>query len=65
MKDAFVYDWRLYSIPEVRDALLEAGFSDVSVFWESSHMGKGTGEYVQSSKGDNDYSWTAYVVGVR
>jgi hypothetical protein len=30
--DAFVYHWRLWSIPELRDALTEAGFSDVRVF---------------------------------
>jgi hypothetical protein len=31
-RDAFVYDWRLWSIPELRDALLEAGFASVEVY---------------------------------
>lgn len=31
-RDAFVYDWRLWSIPELRDAMLEAGFKRVEVY---------------------------------
>lgn len=29
--DAFVYDWRLWSIPELRDAMIEAGFRLVEI----------------------------------
>ncbi len=29
--DAFIYDWRLWSIPEIRDAMLEAGFRSVEI----------------------------------
>lgn len=29
---AFIYKWRLWSIPELRDALLEAGFSTVETY---------------------------------
>lgn len=32
LHDAFVYDWRLWSVPELREALLEAGFASVDVF---------------------------------
>ncbi|MEL6329304.1 MAG: hypothetical protein AAFR38_06550 [Planctomycetota bacterium] len=31
-EDAFVYRWRLWSIPELRDAMLEAGFGAVEVY---------------------------------
>ncbi|MEN0020411.1 MAG: hypothetical protein AAF747_05970 [Planctomycetota bacterium] len=31
-EDAFVYDWRLWSVPELRDALTEAGYSSVDVY---------------------------------
>ncbi len=30
--DAFVYDWRLWTIPELRDAMLEAGFTTTAVY---------------------------------
>lgn len=63
-KDVFVYDWRLWSIPELKDALAEAGFKETVVFWETSHRGRGTGEYAAAPKGDNAYAWIAYVVGV-
>jgi hypothetical protein len=62
LNDAFTYDWRLWSIPEVRDALLESGFSRVHVYWEKSQRGEGTGDYVRMQEGDNAYSWIAYVV---
>jgi len=32
LRDAFVYDWRLWSIPELRDAMLDAGFRSVDVY---------------------------------
>jgi hypothetical protein len=32
--DAFVYRWRLWSVPELRDALLEAGFASAEVHAE-------------------------------
>lgn len=32
MPRAFVYEWRLWSLPELTDALREAGFSDVAIY---------------------------------
>lgn len=32
MFDAFVYEWRLWSVPELRDALAEAGFAKAEVY---------------------------------
>lgn len=32
LRDAFVYDWRLWSIPELRDALAEAGFGEIEIY---------------------------------
>ena len=62
--NAFTYDWRLWTIPEVKDAMVEAGFKDVAVFWETEHEGEGTGEYVRSEHGDNAYAWVAYIAGL-
>ncbi len=30
--DAFIYNWRLWSVPELRDAMLEAGFARTAVY---------------------------------
>jgi hypothetical protein len=32
LPDAFVYDWRLWSVPELRDAMAEAGFASTFVY---------------------------------
>ncbi len=65
LKHQFTYDWRIWSIPETRDLLVEAGFDKTLVYWETSHKGKGTGEYVQMENGDNSYAWVAYVMGIK
>jgi len=65
LKDAFTYDWRMWTIPELKEMMIEAGFSKVVVYWEQSHKGEGTGEYMQAEVGENDYSWIAYVVGIK
>lgn len=36
-RDAFVYEWRLWSIAELRDAMDEAGFADTEVFDRCDH----------------------------
>lgn len=67
MKDAFTYDWRIWSVSELRDQLRTAGFVDTAVYWEgtSSKNGLGTGEYHRAEKADNDHAWIAYVVGTK
>jgi SAM-dependent methyltransferase len=63
-RDAFTYDWRVWTIPEIREILLEAGFSKTVVYWEGSHKGEGTGEFLPMENGDNAYSWIGYVIGL-
>lgn len=65
LRDAFTYHWRIWTIPEVREALEEAGFRDSYVYWEAEHEGEGTGEFLRTDQGDNAYAWIAYVVGKR
>lgn len=65
MENAFEYDWRLWTIPEVREVLREAGFSDSAVYWETEDEdGHGTGEYERRETGDNAMAWIAQVVGI-
>jgi hypothetical protein len=67
LRDAFTYDWRLWSIPETRELLLEAGFSRVDVYWEGENRetGRGNGVYNRRSSGTADPSWVTYIVGVK
>ena len=65
-RDVFVYDWRIWTIPELRDMMKDAGFQDTKVYWEAADKkGDGTGDYVQTAKGDNAFAWIAFVVGLK
>ncbi|HUP57976.1 MAG TPA: class I SAM-dependent methyltransferase [Bdellovibrionota bacterium] len=64
LNNAFTYHWRMWTIPEVRDAMAEAGFKRSVVYWETTHKGEGTGEHVLMDKADNAWAWVAYIVGM-
>ncbi len=63
IKRAFSYAWRLYTAPELRDMLLDAGFRNVTVYWEGEDEdGEGNGEFTPSGTGEADLAWIAYIV---
>lgn len=63
LKKAFSYHWRLWTMPEVRELLAEAGFSRSTVYWEGEDEdGEGDGEYKPVQEGEADPAWIAYVV---
>jgi len=63
-KRAFTYDWRMWSIAEVRDVMLDAGFKDAFVFWEgTARDGRGSGRFTRKERGEPCQVWVAYVVG--
>lgn len=60
---AFTYRWRLWTLPELADVMLDAGFRDITVYWEQSDEdGEGTGEYEAVDRGEADPAWIVYVV---
>lgn len=62
MTKAFTYEWRLWSIPEIRELLLEAGFRNVTVWWEGTdeESGEGDGEFEPTERGEACPGWIAY-----
>jgi SAM-dependent methyltransferase len=63
LKKAFSYEWRLYTAPEMRDLLLEAGYRKVTVYWEGEdENGEGNGIFSPDAKGTADLAWIAYIV---
>lgn len=63
MKKAFTYEWRLWTLPEIQELLIEAGFSKVSVYWEDEDSeGESLGTYSATKKGSPDAGWVSYVV---
>ncbi|MEO8464079.1 MAG: class I SAM-dependent methyltransferase [Gammaproteobacteria bacterium] len=63
IKRAFTYDWRLWTLPELRELLTEAGYSKVRVYWEGDDGdGGGNGEFTENATGEADLAWIAYLV---
>lgn len=64
LRKAFVYDWRMYTLPELREAALEAGFRDFEVWSEGfdTERKTHTGRLHRRTKLDNDDCWIAYCV---
>lgn len=66
LEKAFAYEWRFWTIPEIRELLAEAGFSSSSVYWEGEDEdGEGNDEYEPVERATCDPSWIAYVVARR
>ncbi|MBU0742485.1 class I SAM-dependent methyltransferase [bacterium] len=66
LNDAFAYHWRLWTVPEVRDLLSDAGFRKVEVFWEGADdQGEPDGDFQVSVEGDTSPAWIAYIVAFR
>jgi hypothetical protein len=66
MKRAFEYDWRLWTLPELRDILIDAGFSEVEVYWEGTdhETGEGNGIYHKAERAADDPAWVSYIVAL-
>ncbi len=71
MKRAFEYKWRFWTLPELKDILREAGFSDVQSWFEQSNdddEGEGNGVYKRDETGRtcrNCAGWVAYVLALK
>lgn len=64
LRNAFRYDWRLWSLPELRDLLAEAGFSRSEVYWEGTcrETGEGNDVFSRRERAEDAIAWVAYVV---
>lgn len=67
LRRAFSYHWRLWTIPEVRELVLEAGFPAAEVYWEATDRttGEGSGIYRRAERGESDPAWNAYIIGYK
>ncbi|NNL64782.1 MAG: class I SAM-dependent methyltransferase [Myxococcales bacterium] len=64
MKRAFTYDWRLWSIRELRELLEEAGFAKSDVYWEGTdtETWEGNGVFSKRERAPDDPAFIAYIV---
>ena len=67
IKDAFVYEWRLWTLPEIREILEEAGFHDITVYWQGTdaETGEGDGEFTPAEHGEADAGWITYITALK
>lgn len=66
LRRAFTYHWRLWTIPELRDLLAEAGFRRVRVMLEGDAAGGGgDGVFRERRRGQADRSFIAYLAAER
>ena len=62
-KKVFTYDWRMWTIPEIREIMIEAGFKKTHVYWEGTKRdGTGNGVFKRSEVGEECEAWIAYIV---
>lgn len=63
---AFTYDWRLWSLREICEALIETGFQSADVYWEGDDgNGGGNSLFRRRSYAENCKGWIAYIVTVK
>ena len=66
LQRAFTYDWRLWTLPEIRELLAEAGFSRSHVYWEGTdaETQEGNSVFTRRRKAPDDPAWVSYIVGL-
>jgi SAM-dependent methyltransferase len=64
VRNVFRYAWRMWTLPEIRELLAEAGFDDVEVYGEGwdAGTGEGNGIFRRRTRLPNDGSWVVYLV---
>ncbi|MBL8857181.1 MAG: class I SAM-dependent methyltransferase [Planctomycetes bacterium] len=70
MKRAFAYDWRFWTMPELKDVLSDAGFSEIQSWFEQSDddEGEGNGIYKRDDAGRSSRDcagWVAYILALK
>ena len=64
IKKAFEYNWRLWSLPEIKECLTEAGFKSVDFYMQGwdDEKDEETEEFYKMTSCDADPGWIAYII---
>ncbi len=65
LRRAFSYFWRFWSLPELRELLGEAGFSEVRVYWDHAEDDNDAEDFRPTLRAGNQPGWLAYLVARR
>ena len=62
LDNAFSYDWRLWTLPEIRELLEESGFRKVTIHWQGwDEDGEPDGIFKPVKEADADAGWICYI----
>jgi cyclopropane fatty-acyl-phospholipid synthase-like methyltransferase len=62
LKKAFTYEWRLWTLPELQELLVEAGFSKVTVYWQGwDEDDEPDGDFQPATEADADPGWVCFI----
>ncbi|MCY4357813.1 MAG: class I SAM-dependent methyltransferase [Gammaproteobacteria bacterium] len=64
IKKAFEYEWRFWTIPEVREMLAAAGFRESVVYWDEADEDEDS-RWIVTEEMENDDCWICYIVGIK
>jgi len=64
LRRAFTYHWRVWTLPELREILAEAGFARSTVYWQGTDekSGEANGIFEAAERGEADPAWICYLV---
>jgi len=66
IEKAFTYDWRLWTLPELQELLIEAGFKSAEIYLHDwTEDGESDDIYRRRTRYENALGWVAYVVGIK
>lgn len=64
LEKAFTYEWRYWTLPEIQELLREAGFRDVTVYWDRASDDDDE-NYRPTRRAENQPGWLAYIVALK
>ncbi|MGE0386147.1 MAG: class I SAM-dependent methyltransferase [Gammaproteobacteria bacterium] len=64
---AFTYEWRVWTLPELREILQEAGFSESRIYWQAwdEKTGEPSDRFYPAETADPDPGWICYIVALK
>ena len=67
LNKAFSYEWRLWTLPEIREILLEAGFERTIVYCQgwADEENEELGDFEPVESADADAGWIAYIAACK
>jgi len=64
-RNVFTYNWRHWSLAELRDVLHDAGFRKTLAYWEGEDEdGDGDGDFYVTEDAENCESWVTYIMAL-